>query len=211
LLQSGKPRETPGSRSAKESVKGVLEGAFLGLNEQPGDNAMTEAHEYLNQRTESEARAALLGCCAASAWANAMLSRRPFASRRALQDAATDLWARMSEADLLEAFAGHPQIGGDLEALKQKYASESHAPEWSRAEQAAVEHADEQVLRRLHAANAEYAARFGFIFIVCASGKSALEMLELLEVRLQHSRSDELEIAAEEQAKITLLRLNKLS
>jgi 2-oxo-4-hydroxy-4-carboxy-5-ureidoimidazoline decarboxylase len=175
-----------------------------------GNNRMTEAHEYLNLRSESEALTALLGCCASTTWANAMLSRRPFASRRALQDAATDAWARVSETDLLEAFGGHPPIGGDLEALRQKYPPQSQAPGWSRAEQAAIEHADENVLRRLRDGNAAYAARFGFTFIVCATGKSAQEMLDLLEARLLHVRSDELEIAAEEQAKITVLRLNKL-
>jgi len=104
---------------------------------------------------------------------------------------------------MLEAFSGHPQIG-DLEALRNRYAERAHA------EQGQVLSAPDETLAELKDMNEAYLERHGFIFIVCATGKSAEQMLELLEQRLPNSREQELRIAAEEQAKITHIRLDKL-
>lgn len=136
-----------------------------------------------------------------------MLARRPFGADAALSLAAERVWATMAESDILEAFEHHPQIGADVEALRKKFASTSA---WSAGEQRTVGQANEAALHALAAGNAAYLERFGFIFIVCATGKSADEMLAALQARLANPRPAELAIAAGEQAKITQLRLAKL-
>lgn len=165
-------------------------------------------HAVLNALSVEEARQALLSCCGSARWADAMLGRRPFGSASALKDAAVEIWAGLGREDLLEAFAHHPRIGdgqGDAVAAKLR-----DTEAWSRAEQARVAEASDDTLQALRAANAAYFARFGYIFIVCATGKSATEMLALLRARLEHAPEQELGIAAAEQAKITLLRLEKV-
>jgi len=133
-----------------------------------------------------------------------MAEARPFASTPALFAAAERHWQELDSADYLEAFSHHPQIGEDLGALKQRFA---HTLALSTAEQAGVTAADERTLVALRDANVAYRARFGFIFIVCASGKSAAELLAALLERLANDLARELAIAAAEQAKITRLRL----
>lgn len=127
-----------------------------------------------------------------------MLAARPFVSRDDLMDRSDRIWRSLQRTDWLEAFAAHPRIGSRA------------ARGWAAGEQAGARGADESVLTRLAARNREYEARFGHIFIVCASGKSADEMLALLEARLDNEPDAELSIAAEEQRKITRLRLDKL-
>jgi 2-oxo-4-hydroxy-4-carboxy-5-ureidoimidazoline decarboxylase len=161
----------------------------------------------LNSLPVAEARTALLRCCGSSRWVEAMLSLRPFGSHEELLGAASEVWANLGESDYLEAFAAHPRIGDDVAALRARFAATA---EWSAAEQAGVAGADEATLQALAAGNAAYAERFGFIFIVCAAGKSAREMLDFLQARLAHTREQELALAAAEQAKITALRLDKL-
>jgi 2-oxo-4-hydroxy-4-carboxy-5-ureidoimidazoline decarboxylase len=152
--------------------------------------------------------AAVLGrCCGARRWVEAMLARRPFPSDGALLDAAEQEWQGMERADLLEAFAHHPPIGASLDDLRARFPATSS---WSRQEQAQVEGASDAVLEALRAANQAYQARFGFIFIVCATGKSAGEMLALLQARLSNPAERELAVAAAEQAQITRLRLQKV-
>ena len=112
----------------------------------------------------------------------------------------------MTAADWREAFAHHPKIG-DVESLRRKFASTSV---WTAGEQSGVVGAEEAVLTALAEGNAAYEARFGYIFIVCATGKSAGEMLEILQTRLLSGPRTELRVAAEEQKKITRLRLEKL-
>jgi len=162
--------------------------------------------EDINRHDVESARGILFNCCSAQRWVDGMLSARPFADRNELLQTARDIWAGMQEDDWLEAFAGHPKIG-DVNSLKAKYAA-------TRAlaghEQSAVGEADDDVIEQLARYNTEYEARFGFIFIVFASGKSAGEMLQLLKRRIGNSRDRELENAAAEQLKITLLRLEKL-
>jgi 2-oxo-4-hydroxy-4-carboxy-5-ureidoimidazoline decarboxylase len=160
---------------------------------------MAEPHEILNAMTADEAHEALTHCCGSSRWVAAMLARRPWASAAALYDDAGAVWTGLGRDDFLEAFAQHPRIGA------------SGGSAWSRQEQAAVAEADVEMRRVLAAENERYLARFGYIFIVCASGKSAGEMLGLLATRIDNDPARELAIAAREQARITRLRLGKLA
>ena len=122
-----------------------------------------------------------------------------------LEDA-EEQWFLCSEADWKQAFAQHPRIG-DIESLQKKFASTA---EWAMGEQGGIKMATQQTLEALAEANKKYEEKFGYIFIVCATGKSANEILTLLETRLQNSPEVEIEIAADEQNKITKLRIEKL-
>ncbi len=141
-----------------------------------------------------------------------MAAARPFAAIDAMETAADAIWRSLDRADWLEAFAAHPKIGADRtgEAGRAGGAGREDTKSWSQHEQAGAAGAAEATLRRLADANRDYEARFGYIFIVCATGKTADEMLSLLEARLRHDATGELPIAAEEQRKITRLRLRKL-
>ena len=150
---------------------------------------------------------ALQRCCGAKRWVEGMLARRPFDSMAGIHAAADEVWATMTHDDYLEAFAHHPRIGENLAELSQKFGSTA---EWASAEQAGTANASEATLLALRDGNAAYRARFGYSFIVCATGKSASEMLALLQVRLTNEPDHELAVAAAEQAKITHLRLEKL-
>lgn len=133
-----------------------------------------------------------------------MMARRPFGRDAKMLTAARVEWFALSESDWLEAFSHHPRIG-DRAALESRF-PQTH--DLSAKEQSGIGIAGADVLTALAQANTDYFNRFGFIFIVCATGKSAEEMLALLLSRLQHDRPTELRIAAEEQAKITALRLS---
>ena len=135
-----------------------------------------------------------------------MVGNRPYDSADALRLAADDNWRGLAEADYLQAFDGHPKIG-DVGSLKAKYAN---TKELAAGEQSSVNEASDEVIRALADGNTRYQEKFGFIFIVCASGKSAGEMLALLQARLPNNRDRELANAAEEQRKIFHLRLEKL-
>ena len=134
-----------------------------------------------------------------------MLARRPFGSREALLDAARDEWFALSPDDWREAFLHHPAIG-DVRSLRERFPA-TH--QLSASEQAGVAAASDDTLTRLADGNRRYRERFGYTFIVCAAGKSAGEMLRLLEARLGNDPAVEIGVAAEEQAKITALRLTK--
>ena len=162
--------------------------------------------EHLNQLPESEAKHAFLQCCTATQWIDRMVAGRPYSSLKQLHTHALTQWQSLSEPDWLEAFQGHPKIG-DINSLKQKYA---HSKSLAAGEQHSVESADEDTLQALMKGNELYERQNGFIFIVCATGKSAPEMLNLLNTRLQNSREQELHIAAEQQSQITATRINKL-
>jgi 2-oxo-4-hydroxy-4-carboxy-5-ureidoimidazoline decarboxylase len=168
---------------------------------------MAEPHAVIDSLPRDEARKALLRCCGSRRWVEGMLDRRPFGSEVALVQSAELVWNALAPADHLEAFAEHPPIGGDLGELQAKFATTAG---WSSAEQARVALADEPTLAALAAGNQAYRERFGFTFIVCASGRSALELLSALEQRLGNQHPAEILVAAREQAKITLLRLQKL-
>jgi 2-oxo-4-hydroxy-4-carboxy-5-ureidoimidazoline decarboxylase len=160
----------------------------------------------VNAWSAVEARAAFLRCCGSCRWAEQMTASRPFPSEPELLAAASRIWHGLDRRDWLEAFAAHPEIG-NLEALRAKF---GQTGSWSAGEQAGVAGAREAVLQALAEGNRRYRARFGHIFIVCATGKTAAEMLALLQERLDHDPEHELAIAAGEQEKITQLRLEKL-
>lgn len=161
----------------------------------------------LNDASDADAQAMLRRCCGATRWVDGMLAHRPFAHGEAVMAAADEVWAQMQDADVLEAFGHHPEIGASLEALREKFASTAG---WSAGEQSSVAAADEATLVALRDGNVRYRETFGFIFIVCATGKTAGEMLEILRARLGSDRETELRVAAGEQAKITKLRLGML-
>jgi allantoicase len=166
-----------------------------------------EPHVVLNALSLEDAREALLRCCGATRWAGWLLTQRPFASTEALLRAAAGVWTQMEKADMLEAFSHHPEIGSDPAALRERFAATAA---WASAEQAGVAAADEATLEALRDGNIRYRDKFGYTFIVCAPGKTAAEMLALLQARLPHDADTELRVAAAEQAKITRLRLEKV-
>lgn len=153
-----------------------------------------------------EATELLTACCGSRNWVEGMLQKRPFKTPDDLFQTAESIWLGLGECDWLEAFTHHPKIG-DLDALRTKFASTAAL---AGQEQAGASGAAEQILQSLKSANASYEKKFGFIFIVCATGKSAKQMLDILTGRLYGSRANELKTAAAEQAKITRLRLEKL-
>lgn len=159
-----------------------------------------------NQLDTPSARYQLRQCCVSDAWIEAMLTARPFTTAAQLFSTAERIWAALTQQDYLQAFEGHPKIG-DVGSLRAKYADSKAL---AAGEQASVNHADEATLQALAAGNQAYEERFGFIFIVCATGKSAAEMLALLQARLENDRNTEIQLAAAEQQKITQIRLAKL-
>ncbi|MBM74704.1 MAG: OHCU decarboxylase [Proteobacteria bacterium] len=162
---------------------------------------------YLNALASEERKQTLLKCCGSSRWASQLNECFPFSNDEDLYQAADSIWAKLDRSDFLEAFSHHPQIGADPEVLRQKF-QKTHS--WSSNEQSGMKQASEECILALAKGNQSYLDRFGYIFIVCATGKSAEEMLELLEDRLSNSSEEELRIAAGEQGKITIIRLNKL-
>ncbi|MEO8260731.1 MAG: 2-oxo-4-hydroxy-4-carboxy-5-ureidoimidazoline decarboxylase [Acidobacteriota bacterium] len=166
----------------------------------------------LNALDPAAAALELRRCCGSERWAREMAMKRPWPDVDALAVDADVIWRRLAEVDHLQAFDAHPRIGSGAEAGGSAASGERRTGErsWSAQEQSRVAAASDEVRDRLAAANDEYLARFGFIFIVCATGKSAEEMLAMVDERLTHSRMEELQIAADEQGKIMQLRLRKL-
>jgi 2-oxo-4-hydroxy-4-carboxy-5-ureidoimidazoline decarboxylase len=163
-----------------------------------------ELWQRIDAGTAGDAQRLLSACCGSTRWVDAMLPRRPFRGREQLLTAARDEWFRLTPDDWREAFAHHPKIG-DREALRKRFPDTHH---WSEREQAGAANASLDVLDELAEANRAYEARFGYIFIVCATGKSAEEMLTILRGRLANDPAQEIAIAAREQAKITAIRLS---
>ena len=160
----------------------------------------------LNALAPAARAEALATCCGATAWVTALNGQFPFSAAPALYEAAERTWHNLTEADWREAFTHHPKIG-NVRALKEKFASTAT---WAAGEQGAVQQASQATLEALAAGNAAYERKFGYIFIVCATGKSAAEMLALLQARLPNDPSQEIHVAMAEQANITRLRLEKL-
>jgi len=155
---------------------------------------------YLNSLSIAAARAALGRCCGARHWVDAMLAARPFASDAELLATAERVWWQLGRADWLEAFAAHPRIGDRGETTT----------DWARSEQAGADGAAETTLAALAQENRAYEQRFGHVFLISATGKTADEMLGALRGRLTNDPATELRVAAEEHAKITRLRLDRL-
>jgi OHCU decarboxylase len=160
--------------------------------------------EQLNALDTPTAAREFLRCCGSTRWAEKMTAARPFASVDAMLIAADRIWSALAPADWLDAFAAHPRIG---ERVEREAVAERN---WSTQEQSGVATATHRVLDRLATKNRDYESRFGYIFIVCATGKPADDMLTMIEQRLTNDPDRELRIAAEEQRKITRLRLQKL-
>jgi OHCU decarboxylase len=153
-----------------------------------------------------EASRLLRSCCGSARWVDGMLARRPLGTLAALLTAADEVWWSLAPDDWLEAFAHHPRIGESRSAATQS----ERARGWSSGEQAGMDAAGGDLRHQLAQANGEYEARFGYICIVCATGRSAEELLAATRSRLSNTADSELHIAAEEQRKITRLRLEKL-
>jgi OHCU decarboxylase len=167
--------------------------------------------EDLNALGAEAAARELLRCCGSSRWAQRMADSRPFASLETMGAVADSCWEALDRADWLEAFAAHPKIGAGPSPRGAKASAEREADgSWSEQEQAGVADAAAATLLRLADANRAYEARFGYIFIVCATGKSAAEMLDMVERRMGHDPETEIAVAANEQRKITRLRLMRL-
>ena len=178
--------------------------------------------EDLNNLDTDAAIDGLLRCCGSTRWAQRVAAARPFANVEQLVATADTVWSSLDRSDWLEAFAAHPRIGerpvssgagraGEASSAGEAGgASRASGAEWAEQEQAGTRLANDKQRERLVARNREYEARFGHIFIVCAAGKSAGEMLALLTERLTNQPALELQVAAEEQRKITRLRLAKL-
>ena len=158
-----------------------------------------------NRLPVDEAVKEILPCCSSKAWAAGMAARRPFSDVTTLLAASEETWSNLSAADWMEAFRGHPRIG---ESLATPSVSDQSAT-WSAQEQKNVAAAGDAVKIALAKANQEYEQRFRHIFIVCATGKSAPEILEILRRRLQNDGPTELRQAAEQQRQITRIRLTE--
>lgn len=160
---------------------------------------------WLNTLSAPAFREVVRACCGSSAWCAGLEARRPFGSAAEVQAAAEEVWWGLGEAEWQEAFASHPRIGASKSAKQG-----AEANRWSAEEQRGVQGASEAVKARQAELNAAYEARFGYIYIVCATGRSAEEMASLAAARLEHDPQDEVRVAAAEQAKITALRLQRI-
>lgn len=163
--------------------------------------------QEFNSLDQESAKAELLKCCGSQKWASLMIDHLPFASDEELHNKAATLWyEECKEEDWLQAFQHHPKIG-DVKSLHEKFSS---TKEWAGEEQANVQGANADIIQEIASGNKEYEEKFGFIFIVSATGKSAEEMLAILKDRLINDYDEEIKVAMQEQNKITQLRLKKL-
>lgn len=154
--------------------------------------------DEFNALDEADALSLLLSCCGSREWATRMNAVRPFGTMETLLNAADYEWLRLSEVDWMEAFGAHPRIGERTESPV------------SLREQSAIYSADEKIARAIVTANADYDRRFGFIFLVFATGKTPEQILKLMKDRLMNPREVEIRIAVGEQMKITRLRMRNL-
>lgn len=167
---------------------------------------MTHDLEWLNSLPHEEAVKALLQCCGSKRWAEDVANARPYQNLETLTANANNVWWSLQKDDWLEAFRSHPKIG-------EKKAADpvsDRSRQWSGQEQAGVATASRETVDALAALNWAYDQKFGFIFIICATGKTSEEMLAALKQRLENDPETELPIAAAEQRQITELRLKKL-
>ena len=166
---------------------------------------MKEVLARWNRKPRAEAVKEILPCCGSTAWANQLAARRPIHNEAALLAACDEVWRNLPEPDWVEAFQSHPRIGESCVPA----AASARSASWSREEQQRVTKSGADVKLRLAEGNRAYEQRFKRIFIVCATGKSAFEILEILERRLQNDHRTELLEAAEEQRHIAHIRLKK--
>jgi len=159
----------------------------------------------LNSLNSNDAQQWFSQCCAAPEWFKGMAQARPFTDFDKIVEAANEIWQQCTTPDFLTAFEAHPMIG-DVDSLRKKYAE---TKKMASNEQQGAADADDETLHNLASANHEYLSKHGFIFIICASGLSAKTMLHALSLRLKNDTATEIDLAAAEQIKITLLRLEK--
>jgi allantoicase len=183
---------------------GVSRLRLFGRPQVPADR--TKSLERFNRLPRQRAMRALLDCCGSKKWAQQMVARRPFAGEAEFFEAADKTWFALARIDWLEAFQHHPQIGERRAKAKQS----ATASRWSAKEQSSAQKATSEMLEALAAQNRAYAEKFGYVFLICATGKSSEEILNTLRQRLPNDPDTELRVAAEEQRKITRLRLEKL-
>jgi OHCU decarboxylase len=162
--------------------------------------------DRLNALPADDAERELLTCCGSRAWARRVAAARPFADADALLQTADATWWDLDESDWREAFRSHPKIG----EKKAEAGQTNREQAWSAGEQAGMTSAADATRDALAEGNRAYEARFGYIYIVCATGRTADEMLALLQQRLENDPQTEIRAAAEEQRKITRIRLQKL-
>jgi 2-oxo-4-hydroxy-4-carboxy-5-ureidoimidazoline decarboxylase len=167
---------------------------------------VTRAIDDVNALPAERAADALRACCGSSRWVRTMIARRPFASIDEALAAADDAWAPLGPDDWREAVSHHPRIGEQHSERPQT----ARAAAWSAGEQAGAGASSEHTRAELAQVNRDYEAKFGHIYIVCAAGKTAEELLAIARRRLQNEPDAELRVAAGEQHQITRLRLRKL-
>ncbi len=162
----------------------------------------------INNSSAKNIKEAFLKCCASEKWADLLTNSRPFEDMVDLFSKSKNIWfEKCRPGDWLQAFTAHPKIG-DIDSLAKKY---SNTKSWSSHEQSGVDSASMETLKELADKNKIYEEKYGYIFIVCATGKSAEEMLSILTNRLKNEPEDELKIAMQEQHKITEIRLRKMT
>jgi 2-oxo-4-hydroxy-4-carboxy-5-ureidoimidazoline decarboxylase len=154
--------------------------------------------ETFNALPAEVARTHLLACCSSERWAHDVTSGRPYASVGDVLARSDESVARLDQGDLEQALAGHPRIGA------------GSAAGWSRREQAGVQAADQATIQALADGNEAYEQRFGHIYLVCAAGRGAEELLALLRERLGHDLATEWGIVRRELGKINRIRLRRL-
>ncbi len=162
--------------------------------------------EHLNSLPRHQAEDELLACCGSGEWARRVANERPFVSLPELIASAKRIWFALAPDEWLEAFGSHPKIGESQAAAQNSV----RARNWSQQEQSGTQHASRETVQSLADLNSEYEKKFGHIFIVCATGKGTAQMLEILRQRLNNDSVTELRIAADEQFRITQIRLEKL-
>jgi len=193
----------------RAAVAGNLVAEFLNrLNSGRTDGDLGAVKNVLgrwNRLPIDDAKTAILPCCGSTAWALGMVTRRPFADEATLLAASNETWRSLTQSDWMEAFHSHPRIGESRPAQS----SPAQSAAWSLREQRNVGDADAAVKIALADANREYERRFNRIFIVCATGKSAPEILDILRRRLNNDAEAEFHEAAEQQRQITEIRLKK--
>ncbi len=165
---------------------------------------MSGGLDELNAMTSKDAQGAFLRCCGSQAWARRMAALRPFAHEKDVYSAALREWGALGREDWLEAFEHHPRIG------ERSMERAGATADWAKQEQAGAASASRETFRLLEEGNRAYEQKFGHVYLVCASGKTAEQMLAILESRLGNDATTELRIAAEQQSEITRLRLERL-
>ena len=168
--------------------------------------------QNINGLSQEEAYQAFYSCCSSRTWALIMVGGLPFKAEAEMFTLASKAWDQCKLPDWMEAFSHHPRIGGNMDVLRAKYQSTglNLNTQWPSQEQKGVMGASDAILQALAHENEQYEKKFGFVFLICATGKTASEMLDALSMRLPNTKEQEIENARNEQGKITVVRLKKL-